>query len=295
MFLRTKVILPFALLISLLTVGCQNQNQESQSELSKSEIALDKNSELQNYVLDGRLLDEGLLKGSHTVGLRNNHSDQICTGVILDNDLILTAAHCLVNRKTDTDIEIRFGLNIKSKYISRTAKKVTTDTAYRNKPDETDVNDVGIVFIDGQIPEGFSATHDIAPYPFKYPENQQLLIQGFGISDLADKASWGPLRFGWTQIADNGYSKNEFMTIRRTSTQCEGDSGGPAYEFHGDGNKMYLAGILRSREFVMGLGPCGKSYYTSSYKIIEFLKENVNRKWVKDLPHEEESIKDSLF
>jgi secreted trypsin-like serine protease len=287
MFLKTKVILPFTLLTILLTVGCQNQNQSS---FTNSEITLDKNSELQNYVLEGKPLGEGLLKGSHTVGIRNNHSNEICSGVILDNDLILTAAHCLVNRNVDADIEVRFGLSVKSNYISRTAKEVITDKTYRNYGKANDRNEVAIIIINGQIPEGFSATHDIAPYPFRYPEKQQLLIQGFGLFHFTDTDSWGQLRFGWTQIADNGYSKNEFQTIKELSAHCDGDSGGPAYEFHGEGNKMYLAGIMSRGE----LGNCGYSIYTSSYKIIDFLKKNVNRKWVKDLPHEV-SIEDSLF
>jgi hypothetical protein len=294
MFLKRKVILPLTFLASLLTVGCQNQNQERQSELSKSEIALDKNSELQNYILNGKPLGQALLKGSHTVGISNNHSNQICSGVILDNDLILTAAHCLVDRNVDADIEIRFGLNIKGNYISRTGKKIVTDNAYRKRVGETDENDVGIIFINGEIPEGFSATHDIAPYPYKYSKAQQLLTQGFGLTDITNDDSWGQLHFGWTYIADNQYSKNEFMTVRGSATPCQGDSGGPVYEFHGDGNKMYLAGIFISSAFHERIGRCGASFLTSSYKIIEFLKENVNRKWVKDLPHEV-SMEDSLF
>jgi secreted trypsin-like serine protease len=291
MFLKSNFVLPFAFFYVLLTVGCQNQTQ---SNLINSEIALDKNSELQNYILGGKVLPKELLKGSHTVGISNNHSNQICNGVILDNDLILTVAHCLVDRSVDSDIEIRFGLNIRNNYISRIAKKVITDNGYRNKGNEMEWNDVAIIFIDGQIPEGFSATHDIAPYPYKYSQNQQLLIQGFGISDLSNDDSWGQLQFGWAQIYTNDYSKNEFTIVQRSSTHCEGDSGGPAYEFHGDGQKMFLAGIVRGGGYLMGAGRCGKSHYTSSYKIIEFLKEKVNRQWVKDLPHEV-SMEDSLF
>jgi hypothetical protein len=160
-----------------------------------------------------------------------------CSGVLLTDRVVATAAHCLPETSVVTSwLQVTFGSNA--------AEAVATMGALDVRwPQETQYGDVALVLLDGTAPEGAS------PRPILRQLDPALVGQvvrlvGFGITALGQTAAAKVQ--GTAKLAEIG----DFLVTMADDTDvahvCEGDSGGAAY-MTVDGTE-YLVGILKAAD-----------------------------------------------
>ncbi len=257
-------------------------------------------------IINGSLvtLDDKL--AAHTVLVNNIIDGYVCTGTLIAKNTVVTAAHCL--SKKHSQFEIIFGLNgydlldEGDENSSRRATKVVTHKDYAaNQDAQTDQYDIGLVYFEGTLPEGFSpAQVMLSGNPVK--KGSDIIVAGYGVTKVTTTdvkykkakkfqdaikngdvfcdfdvltadflpscievkmSGDGILRKTQAPVA---YTSNTEFTLDETkSGTCSGDSGGPAYmEID---NVLYLVGITSRGNLLCD----DKGVYTSIAAHIDWL------------------------
>lgn len=203
------------------------------------------------------------------VGLYNIREGFMCTGSIVSNELILTAAHCVVGDAGDTLVV--FGKNAvalleASFAVTKDAKgnpppsvdeyfkrlplptAIRRGTAYRVSPvwtarqnESLNTGDIALLKFEGGLLEGYVAA-ELLSDATKLEDGQTVLLSGYGVSDQTKGEGSGLLRFVETTIQTAKYTLSEIL-IDQTKGKgaCHGDSGGPAYVVIE--KKKYVVGV----------------------------------------------------
>ncbi|MBK7890018.1 MAG: trypsin-like serine protease [Bdellovibrionales bacterium] len=183
----------------------------------------------------------------HIVGVYDVAVGAICTGTILSESIIITAAHCV--ESPAASLRVVFGTDFNSPQIAVRAVdayKVSPLWAFR-QGEELNTGDISVVKFSGGLPAGYK--------PIKFLTDASLLkdgapvmLAGFGASDVvqvrdprtgrmvSDHQNAGKLRFVTTSIKKAEYTKSEVLVEQAHGKgACHGDSGGPAYtELNGE-------------------------------------------------------------
>lgn len=173
----------------------------------------------------------------------NPDGNLICTGTLIRDNVILTAAHCL-SEKPD-GLKIIFGVApMTSKYVSRKSVSFVRHPSFR--PPNT--HDIALIVFSGGLPAGFKPV-EIAPEKFPLKEGYKFTAVGYGRTDgntpasPQDKQGMARLRsthLGVSVLSDDG----NYFLIKQNSDAgvCDGDSGGPALMHYRGVN--YVVGVL---------------------------------------------------
>jgi secreted trypsin-like serine protease len=166
----------------------------------------------------------------------------ICTGSLLGNNIVLTAAHCL--GQDPRKLVVVFSTNI-GKATKEMARQVVGAVANplwktnRNKPKDT--GDIAIIKYTGTTPPGYRAA-TLLPNLSALKNGSVVVLAGYGISDGVKKTGAGVLRQVMTMISNAQFSSTEIQLEQRQGRgACHGDSGGPAYIL--SSGTYYLWGI----------------------------------------------------
>jgi hypothetical protein len=162
-----------------------------------------------------------------------------CTGVAIAPDLVLTAAHCVMNGG-------KFRL-ASYEGTRPTIRNVASVAAHPQFTLRDDAPDVGLVKIAPQPPG------QLLPVPLSdrrapITVGDRFIVAGFGVSKPGDRRSAGKLRAA-TLVA-TGRPNNQLVSLTDPRTLgekaglgvCNGDSGGPVFEER-DG-RLTLVGII---------------------------------------------------
>lgn len=165
---------------------------------------------------------------------------EICTGSLLPNNIVLTAAHC-VGYFTE-DMYVFFGTEINALSERRQVDKVEFSPYWENRQNEEfDTGDIAMIHFTGTVPAGYKPVKFL-PNKRNLKAGMEITVAGYGISDGVTGEGVGRLRSTKVTISNLNYSTSEFLVDQTKGTgACHGDSGGPAYvEIKGE---LYLMGV----------------------------------------------------
>jgi secreted trypsin-like serine protease len=165
----------------------------------------------------------------------------LCTGSILREDMIVTAAHCVAD--SPSSVHIVFGTHLSKARLQSSVVASHFEANPQYDPNQTgvDQNDIGVVFFEGGLPRGFEAA-TVMSSQSELQKGETVEIAGFGITDAQTKANPGTLRQTSVQVLNPELGKSE-VVLDQTEGHgaCHGDSGGPA--FLKKGSKLLLWGV----------------------------------------------------
>jgi secreted trypsin-like serine protease len=263
MFTKVKCI--SILLSALLIVAC--------GPAPETGAALESSTDASSAIIGGSDVAATEAAAQTSVLLYDTAAKAICTGSLLGNNIVLTAAHCL--GRDPRKILVVFTTNI-SKANKEMTRPVIGAIAHpmwiTNNRLPKNTADIAIVKYFGNTPAGYRPVN-ILPNLSPLKNNSLVLLAGFGISDGVKKSGSGVLRQVMTNITDAGFSQTEIqLEQRRGRGACHGDSGGPAFIVAN--GVQYLWGIT-SRGYQDPKDHCNVfSVYTNLLAYLNWVKDS---------------------
>lgn len=159
-----------------------------------------------------------------TVGLLED-GEIVCSGVLIDKDLLLTAAHCISEEKVTN--EIYFGGNF-SKPMKAPVRQIDR---HRTHPDWNQINaygDLALAHFEGGLPEGYTPIAVATRLLVK--EGDSVDLAGYGTSKPS-RVGTGSGKLRKTSVTIKDIQDGEpFLLLDQSKGHgaCYGDSGGPA-------------------------------------------------------------------
>jgi secreted trypsin-like serine protease len=205
------------------------------------------------------------------VALYHTKEHYLCTGSILSNDLILTAAHCVSGDMTKMVVifapkAIENGELVKGIPVRHVLKGLHHP---RFEPDHIKavmMDDIGLIRFEGGLPAGYEPATVLVNYKAHIHNGSAVEMAGYGISNYLFKSGAGQLRKVTLTVADANYSEAETSIDQGVRKGiCSGDSGGPAY-LQADG-KYLLWGVTSRGAGLFSVAPC---IFSSVYTRVDY-------------------------
>ncbi len=171
----------------------------------------------------------------------------LCSGSIIDTDIILTAAHCLgMFGNAKTVVVFRRSIQDRGAVIPVIDSRRPWDFPERADQSPADWNDIALLKLAAPIPTGYT-TAKFLPNRNMLSTGGTVTLAGYGMSvpiapaDNTPSGSGILRRVEQTVLAAN-FGFTEFLvSLANGRGACHGDSGGPA--FVQSGRDYYLIGV----------------------------------------------------
>lgn len=169
-----------------------------------------------------------------------------CTAVLLANNFVVTAAHCVSD--DPRNMSVLFGTNLISPVSEVRSVIAGARSQYWEKNQYLDKNqgDIAVLRYSGVTPANYKPAQLLAD-PRVLTSQTKVILAGFGVNNSLTKSGSGVLRAGLAQISNPQFAETEVLIDQKNKNgACYGDSGGPIFIF--SNNKYYFWGIV-SRGF----------------------------------------------
>jgi len=196
----------------------------------------------EDFIIGGTTVDASDPVASSTVLVTDGNF--ICTGSIIDTDLVVTAAHC-VAAPAET-LKIVFALDINGG-IDKSA--VLPITGYLANPgwqgensSGVDQHDIALIRVNGALPAGYHPATMLSSSASSAIKKGDLTeLAGYGITNAATQDGAGTLREVSVKVSKQLGQTEVVLDQRQGKGACHGDSGGPA--FAKVGGELQLWGV----------------------------------------------------
>ncbi|XP_044740784.1 chymotrypsin-2-like isoform X2 [Chrysoperla carnea] len=240
---------------------------------------------------EGRIINGTLAKqGQFPFQVYINADNILCGGSIINNNTVLTAAHCVYKQNNQlvsaSKTKIYAG-GLKKSAMQRF--KVRKVIPHENYDGEKFYNDIAILKIKNTFWDG-SPTQNIAPISvtsLRFPSNTECTASGWGRTSANGQVStelmYTNLHIYSHNSCDEFYQKwtgsgitdSMICTNDPMSTVCSGDSGGPLVVNNQEtGNITQLVGIVSFG--ILGCPTSAPSVYTDAYQYKDWIEKNSN-------------------
>ncbi|MFZ3229329.1 MAG: trypsin-like serine protease [Pseudobdellovibrio sp.] len=189
---------------------------------------------LKTQIIGGAKVQSGAAIGSSIVGIYDTEKQFTCTGTLLANNVILTAAHCV--ESSASKIRIVFGTELMTAVLSHEISKqesfVRAGVSLKVHPDwnqeanktkNTDWHDLALIKFSGSVPEGYK--------PASFLQDISVLVKGAYVS----LAGYGVTNVDVQQINPKKY-KNIDQAIENEEVVCDDEKRSHCYKMDFQGN-----------------------------------------------------------
>jgi secreted trypsin-like serine protease len=192
-------------------------------------------------IIGGTKVDASEDMSNTIVGLYDTKMKAICTGSIISESVILTAAHCVDSGAES--LKIIFSNDLAAKNIIWKSVQHTQVSDYWKTRQflDQDTGDIALLSFTGGLPPGYHPVK-LLPHQNTLKIGDEVTLAGYGISNGVTGEGTFDLKKTTVQISETNFGKTEVLLDQRNGKgACHGDSGGPAYASV-DG-QLYLFGI----------------------------------------------------
>lgn len=191
-------------------------------------------------IIGGSVMQANNPLSKNIVAVYDTVKKGLCTGSLLGNNLVLTAAHCIGDQPQQ--MVVAFGLDLEKKPVGRKVDAAVVFPGYAQRKDaEKDTGDIALIHFQGTLPEGYAAATLLSDAR-ALRNGANVLLAGYGITNGVTKVGSGVLRSVVVKIADARFAQSEILMDQTQGRgACHGDSGGPAYA--AIGSQSFLFGI----------------------------------------------------
>lgn len=176
------------------------------------------------------------------VAVYDAYSSQLCTGSLLDNNTVMTAAHCLGSNVDG--MFIMFDTQLSGTSERRQADQMAASLIWQDqlaKNQDPVTGDIALIHFKGTVPAGYAPATFLTDASL-LKKNAKVVLAGYGISNGTTREGAGTLRAAFSTISDPKSDVGEVQLDQRNgSGACHGDSGGPAYIYRG--GQYFLWGV----------------------------------------------------
>lgn len=193
-------------------------------------------------IVGGQLVSAGSRVSRSVVALYGAHFG-LCSGTIISNNAILTAAHC-VPKDPAIRMMVVFSTTVKNAPPAnvRPVSRMYVNPKWGTSTNGKNTGDLAVMKFSGGLPSGYMPV-GFLPVPSLVDNGSMILLSGFGVSDGVAQSGSGVLRDTASVITNVHFSQTE-VQVNQTGGRgsCEGDSGGPAFITYQ--NAYYLWGVV---------------------------------------------------
>jgi hypothetical protein len=210
-------------------------------------------------IIDGSPVDPASQIAKNTVYLDLGKTK--CSGIYLEQGVILTAAHCFEHTPAKTPIQIKFGVS-----VANPVAVITTSDFVVSKD-----FDLALIFFTATVPTS-AQTAEVLPVADMIKSGALMRVAGYGDVQPSEKMTEPSPSLQSKLLRIDAIANDDVEFSQSLGGTCVGDSGGPAYvEFN---QHEYLWGVSSYLEAPDDVEMChGDSHYVN---ILSHLK------WIAD-------------